>query len=151
MSGEHPTRPPGGSGPRTDLAPRARRRPRARHDLAEAARTACYDTGFSLTASAAATTARVHLEAGRPEQAARRSSGACWTVRSTVRSTPPAPRRLADGVCSPCTERWRPRGQDVVEVYRHLGARWDDTRCRRLPRGHAIVTAHASRGDICLR
>ncbi|MFJ7955871.1 LuxR C-terminal-related transcriptional regulator [Streptomyces sp. NPDC096319] len=42
--------------------------PRARHDLAEAARTACYDTGFILTSSAAAT-ARVHLEAGRPGQA----------------------------------------------------------------------------------
>ncbi|MEU6979008.1 AAA family ATPase [Streptomyces sp. NPDC046371] len=42
--------------------------PRARHDLAEAARTTCYDTGFVLTSSAAAT-ARVHLEAGRPGQA----------------------------------------------------------------------------------
>ncbi|MFG3039909.1 LuxR C-terminal-related transcriptional regulator [Streptomyces sp. NPDC048330] len=42
--------------------------PRARHDLAEAARTTCYDTGFILTSSAAAT-ARVHLEAGRPGQA----------------------------------------------------------------------------------
>ncbi|MFE9742676.1 ATP-binding protein [Streptomyces sp. NPDC006477] len=42
--------------------------PRARHDLAEAARTTRYDTGFILTASAAAT-ARVHLEAGRPGQA----------------------------------------------------------------------------------
>ncbi|WP_435190288.1 LuxR C-terminal-related transcriptional regulator [Streptomyces sp. bgisy126] len=42
--------------------------PRARHDLAEAARTTRYDTGLILTASAAAT-ARVHLEAGRPGQA----------------------------------------------------------------------------------
>lgn len=42
--------------------------PRARQDLAEAARTSCYDTGFILTASAAAT-ARVHLEALRPVQA----------------------------------------------------------------------------------
>ncbi|WP_307826942.1 helix-turn-helix transcriptional regulator [Streptomyces pactum] len=41
---------------------------RARRDLAEAARTTCYDTGFILTASAAAL-ARVHLEAGRPGQA----------------------------------------------------------------------------------
>ncbi|MFE8936161.1 LuxR C-terminal-related transcriptional regulator [Streptomyces sp. NPDC007872] len=42
--------------------------PRARHDLAEAARTTRYDTGLILTASAAAT-ARVHLEAGRPGRA----------------------------------------------------------------------------------
>ncbi|WP_411074069.1 LuxR C-terminal-related transcriptional regulator [Streptomyces sp. cmx-4-7] len=42
--------------------------PRARHDLAEAARTTHYDTGLILTASAAAT-ARVHLEAGRPGRA----------------------------------------------------------------------------------
>ncbi|MFJ3535365.1 ATP-binding protein [Streptomyces sp. NPDC090109] len=42
--------------------------PLARHDLAEAARTTRYDTGLILTASAA-TTARVHLEAGRPGRA----------------------------------------------------------------------------------
>ncbi|MFD4628509.1 LuxR C-terminal-related transcriptional regulator [Streptomyces sp. NPDC058284] len=42
--------------------------PRARRDLAEAARITRYDTGVILTASAAAT-ARVHLEAGRPGQA----------------------------------------------------------------------------------
>ncbi|MET9932857.1 MULTISPECIES: LuxR C-terminal-related transcriptional regulator [unclassified Streptomyces] len=42
--------------------------PRARHDLAEAARTTRYDTGLILTASAAAA-ARVHLEAGRPGRA----------------------------------------------------------------------------------
>ncbi|MFE9697319.1 LuxR C-terminal-related transcriptional regulator [Streptomyces sp. NPDC006270] len=42
--------------------------PRARRDLAEAAGTTCYDTGFVLTASAAAL-ARIHLEAGRPGQA----------------------------------------------------------------------------------
>ncbi|MFE6777453.1 ATP-binding protein [Streptomyces sp. NPDC057702] len=42
--------------------------PRARRDLAEAARVTCFDTGFILTASAAAL-ARVHLEAGRPGQA----------------------------------------------------------------------------------
>ncbi|MEU8958045.1 LuxR C-terminal-related transcriptional regulator [Streptomyces sp. NPDC048518] len=42
--------------------------PRARRDLAEAAGTTRYDTGVILTAAAAAT-ARVHLEAGRPGQA----------------------------------------------------------------------------------
>ncbi|MBB5936445.1 helix-turn-helix transcriptional regulator [Streptomyces zagrosensis] len=42
--------------------------PRARRDLEEAARTTCFDTGFVLTASAAAL-ARIHLEAGRPGQA----------------------------------------------------------------------------------
>lgn len=42
--------------------------PRARRDLARAARTTRYDTGVILTASAAAI-ARVHLEAGRPGQA----------------------------------------------------------------------------------
>ncbi|MEV4946989.1 LuxR C-terminal-related transcriptional regulator [Streptomyces sp. NPDC053755] len=40
----------------------------ARRDLAEAARTTRYDTGFILTASAAAL-ARLHLEAGRPGRA----------------------------------------------------------------------------------
>ncbi|MEV5443955.1 LuxR C-terminal-related transcriptional regulator [Streptomyces sp. NPDC052644] len=42
--------------------------PTARRDLAEAAQLTRYDTGFILTASAAAT-ARLHLEAGRPGQA----------------------------------------------------------------------------------
>ncbi|MFI7316835.1 LuxR C-terminal-related transcriptional regulator [Streptomyces venezuelae] len=42
--------------------------PQARRDLARAARTTRYDTGVILTAAAAAT-ARVHLEAGRPGQA----------------------------------------------------------------------------------
>ncbi|MFI2029855.1 ATP-binding protein [Streptomyces buecherae] len=42
--------------------------PHARRDLADAARITCFDTGFILTASAAAL-ARVHLEAGRPGQA----------------------------------------------------------------------------------
>lgn len=42
--------------------------PRARRDLAEAARITRYDTGVILTASGAAT-ARIHLEAGRPGQA----------------------------------------------------------------------------------
>ncbi|MFH8369563.1 AAA family ATPase [Streptomyces sp. NPDC018031] len=42
--------------------------PRARRDLAEAAGVTRFDTGFILTASAAAL-ARIHLEAGRPGQA----------------------------------------------------------------------------------
>ncbi|MFF3641488.1 LuxR C-terminal-related transcriptional regulator [Streptomyces sp. NPDC002564] len=50
--------------------------PRARRDLAEAARVTRYDTGVILTASAAAT-ARVHLEAGRPGQA-------CEAVEETL-------------------------------------------------------------------
>ncbi|WP_244177906.1 LuxR family transcriptional regulator, partial [Streptomyces atriruber] len=50
--------------------------PQARRDLAEAARTTRYDTGVILTAAAAAT-ARVHLEAGRPGQA-------CEAVEETL-------------------------------------------------------------------
>ncbi|MER5740704.1 LuxR C-terminal-related transcriptional regulator [Streptomyces sp. NPDC002262] len=197
--------------------------PRARHDLAEAARTACYDTGFVLTSSAAAT-ARVHLEAGRPEQACEvvedvlgrieRTRGWVWAsevlpvaveaLRGSGR-TARARRLVADfaagsadadapaaraalAVCrallaeaagrpddavallTDAEERWRlldrpldaaraveargrclldlhgeaaARGvQDVVEVYRHLGARWDVARCQRLLRRHAIVTTH---------
>ncbi|MCF2434744.1 hypothetical protein LV779_08390 [Streptomyces thinghirensis] len=49
--------------------------PRARRDLAEAARTTRYDTGVIITASAAAI-ARVHLEAGRPGQACDAVEGA---------------------------------------------------------------------------
>ncbi|MFB7339086.1 LuxR C-terminal-related transcriptional regulator [Streptomyces hydrogenans] len=197
--------------------------PRARHDLAEAARTACYDTGFILTSSAAAT-ARVHLEAGRHEQACEvvddvlrrleRTGGWVWasevlpvavealrgsgrTARarrlvadfaagSTDADAPAA--RAALTVCgallaeaagrpdeavallTDAEERWRlldrpldaaraaeARGrclldlhgeaaaqgiQDVAEVYRHLGARWDVARCQRLLRRHAIITTH---------
>ncbi|MER8034853.1 ATP-binding protein [Streptomyces hydrogenans] len=197
--------------------------PRARHDLAEAARTACYDTGFILTSSAAAT-ARVHLEAGRHEQACEvvadvlrrieRTRGWVWAsevlpvaveaLRGSGRTTrarrlvadftagsadadAPAARAaltvcgalLAEAAGRPdeavalltdAEERWRlldrpldaaraaeARGrclldlrgeaaaqgiQDVVEVYRHLGARWDVARCQRLLRRHAIITTH---------
>ncbi|MFF0561749.1 ATP-binding protein [Streptomyces sp. NPDC004266] len=197
--------------------------PRARHDLAQAARTACYDTGFILTSSAAAT-ARVHLEAGRPGQACEavedvlrrieRTRGWMWgsevlpvavealhgdgrTARArrlvadfaagSADADAPAARAaltvcralLAEAAGRPddavalltdAEERWhlldRPldaaraaeaRGrclldlhgeaaaqgvQDVVEVYRHLGARWDVARCQRLLRRHAIVTTH---------
>ncbi|NDZ86214.1 LuxR family transcriptional regulator, partial [Streptomyces sp. SID10115] len=50
--------------------------PQARRDLARAARITRYDTGVILTAAAAAT-ARVHLEAGRPGQA-------CEAVEETL-------------------------------------------------------------------
>ncbi|MFB7275580.1 LuxR C-terminal-related transcriptional regulator [Streptomyces hydrogenans] len=197
--------------------------PRARHDLAEAARTACYDTGFILTSSAAAT-ARVHLEAGRHEQACEvvddvlrrleRTGGWVWAsevlpvaveaLHGSGRTTrahrlvadfaagiadADAPAALAAlTVCgallaeaagrpdeavallTDAEERWRlldrpldaaraaeARGrclldlhgeaaaqgiQDVVEVYRHLRARWDVARCQRLLRRHAIITTH---------
>ncbi|MFJ2056131.1 ATP-binding protein [Streptomyces sp. NPDC087908] len=197
--------------------------PRARHDLARAARTTCYDTGFILTASAAAT-ARIHLEAGRPEQACEavedvlrrieRTRGWVWagevlpvavealhgsgrTARarqlvddfaagSATVDAPAARAALAVcgallaeaadrpdeavGLLADAEARWsrlgRPldaaraaeaRGrcllglygeaaardvQEVVEVYRRLGARWDVARCQRLLRRHAIVTTH---------
>ncbi|MFB6837618.1 LuxR C-terminal-related transcriptional regulator [Streptomyces sp. NPDC056361] len=197
--------------------------PRARHDLAEAARTTCYDTGFILTSSAAAT-ARVHLEAGRPGQACEavedvlrrieRTQGWVWasevlpvTVEALHGSgrTARARRLVADfaagsangdapaahaaltvcrallaeaadrpdeavGLLTDAEAQWRlldrpldaaraaeargrclldlhgvaaARGiQDVVEVYRQLGARWDVARCQRLLRRHAIVTTH---------
>ncbi|MFF9145000.1 ATP-binding protein [Streptomyces sp. NPDC014861] len=197
--------------------------PRARHDLAEAARTARYDTGFILTSSAAAT-ARVHLEAGRPGQACEavedvlrrieRTRGWVWGsevlpvavealhgdgraararrlvadfAAGSADADAPAARAaltvcralLAEAAGRPedavalltdAEERWRlldrpldaaraaeARGrclldlhgeaaaqgvQDVVEVYRHLGARWDVARCQRLLRRHAIVTTH---------
>ncbi|GAA3506879.1 ATP-binding protein [Streptomyces showdoensis] len=197
--------------------------PRARHDLAEAARTICYDTGFVLTSSAAAT-ARLHLEAGRPGQACEavedvlrrlaRTEGWVWAsevlpvaVEALHRHgrTARARRLVADfatgsanadapaataalTVCrallaeavdrsgeavrllTDAEAQWRSLGrpldaaraaeargrcllrlhgeaaardvQDVVEVYRELGARWDVARCRRLLRRHAIVTTH---------
>ncbi|WP_323185951.1 AAA family ATPase [Streptomyces sp. NBC_00233] len=197
--------------------------PRARHDLAEAARTTCYDTGFILTSSAAAG-ARIHLEAGRPGQACEavedvlrrieHTQGWVWAgevlpvaVEALHGSgrTARARRLVADfaagsangdapaaqaalAVCrallaeaadrpdeavdllADAETRWRlldrpldaaraaeARGrcllglrgeaaardvQDVVEVYRQLGARWDVARCRRLLRRHAIVTTH---------
>ncbi|WP_435972150.1 LuxR C-terminal-related transcriptional regulator [Streptomyces sp. Qhu_M48] len=202
--------------------------PRARHDLAEAARTTRYDTGFILTASAAAT-ARVHLEAGRPGQACdavepvlrrlERTGGWVWAgevlpvavealhgsgqtsrarrlvddfAAGTEDRDAPAPRialtmceallaQAADrpdeaaGLLTDAETRWRQLGrpldaaraaeargrcllglhgdsaaggiQDVVEVYRRLGARWDVARCQRLLRRHAIVTTHR-RGRI---
>ncbi|MER7600007.1 ATP-binding protein [Streptomyces hydrogenans] len=197
--------------------------PRARHDLAQAARTACYDTGFILTSSAAAT-ARVHLEAGRPGQACEAVEGVLGRIERTrgwvwasellpvavealhgSGHTARARRLVADfaagsadadapaaraaltacrallaeaagrthdalALLTATEEQWRlldrpldaaraaeARGrclldlhgeaaaqgvQDVVEVYRHLGARWDVARCQRLLRRHAIVTTH---------
>ncbi|MDG9701566.1 LuxR family transcriptional regulator [Streptomyces sp. DH37] len=197
--------------------------PRARRDLAEAARTTCYDTGFILTASAAAT-ARIHLEAGRPGQACEameetlhrleRTGGWVWAgeaVPTAVESlhgsgqTARAHRLVADfaagtadrdapaaraaltvcrallaeaggrpdeavGLLADAEARWRRLGrpfdaaraaeargrclldlrgeaaaggvQEVVEVYRQLGARWDVARCQRLLRRHDIVTTH---------
>ncbi|MGK9463124.1 LuxR C-terminal-related transcriptional regulator [Streptomyces sp. G6] len=56
--------------------------PRARRDLTEAARTARYDTGVIITASAAAL-ARVHLEAGRPGQACDAVEGALRHLERT--------------------------------------------------------------------
>ncbi|WP_345638567.1 ATP-binding protein [Streptomyces thinghirensis] len=56
--------------------------PRARRDLAEAARTTRYDTGVIITASAAAI-ARVHLEAGRPGQACDAVEGALRHLERT--------------------------------------------------------------------
>ncbi|MFB7088544.1 LuxR C-terminal-related transcriptional regulator [Streptomyces sp. NPDC056296] len=56
--------------------------PRARRDLAEAARTTRYDTGVIVTASAAAI-ARVHLEAGRPGQACDAVEGALRHLERT--------------------------------------------------------------------
>ncbi|MGC5343048.1 LuxR C-terminal-related transcriptional regulator [Streptomyces sp. DT171] len=197
--------------------------PRARHDLAEAARTTRYDTGLILTASAAAT-ARIHLEAGRPGQACdaveevlhrlERTGGWMWaaevapvavealhgsgqTTRAhrlvadlaagiTDRDAPAA--RTALTVCrallaeaedrpdeavallADAEAGWRRLGrpfdaaraaeargrclldqcgesaaagvQEVNEVYRELGARWDVARCQRLLRRHDIVTTH---------
>ncbi|MFD2009662.1 ATP-binding protein [Streptomyces narbonensis] len=196
---------------------------RARRDLAEASRTTCYDTGFILTSSAAAT-ARVHLEAGRPGQACEavedvlrrigRTRGWVWasevlpvavealhgsgrTARArrlvadfaagSVNGDAPAAQaaltvcrallaQAADrpdeavGLLTDAEAQWRLLGrpldaaraaeargrclldlhgeagsrdvQDVVEVYRQLGARWDVARCRRLLRRHNIVTTH---------
>ncbi|MFE1029586.1 LuxR C-terminal-related transcriptional regulator [Streptomyces sp. NPDC058818] len=56
--------------------------PRARRDLAEAARTIRYDTGVIITASAA-DIARVHLEAGRPGQACDAVEGALRHLERT--------------------------------------------------------------------
>ncbi|MEV6263608.1 LuxR C-terminal-related transcriptional regulator [Streptomyces sp. NPDC051784] len=197
--------------------------PRARRDLAEAARVTCYDTGVILTASAAAL-ARVHLEAGRPGQALdaleetlgrlARTGGWVWAgeavptaVEALHRSGQTARARhlvadFADGItaCDAPAARaaltsasallaraegrteeagallteaataWRLLGrpfdaaradearghclldlgaegavsvvQEVTEVYRELGARWDVARCGRLLRRHDIVTTH---------
>lgn len=197
--------------------------PRARSDLAEAARITRYDTGVILTASAAAL-ARVHLEAGRPGQACDamegtlhqlgRTGGWMWAgeVAPTAvealhgsGQTARAQRLVADfaagtadcdapaahtaltvcrallaeaedrpdeavGLLADAEARWirlgRPfdaarvaeaRGrclltlhgeaaaggiQEVAEVYRELGARWDVARCQRLLRRHDIITTH---------
>ncbi|AEN13804.1 MULTISPECIES: LuxR family transcriptional regulator [unclassified Streptomyces] len=197
--------------------------PRARRDLAEAARVTCYDTGVILTASAAAT-ARIHLEAGRPGQACEaveetlrqleRTGGWVWagevlpTAVEALRGsgrTARAHRLVADfaagtadrdapaaraaltvcrallaeaedrpedavGLLDEAEARWRRLGrpfdaaraaeargrcllglrgeaaaggvQEVIEVYRELGARWDVARCQRLLRRHDIVTTH---------
>lgn len=197
--------------------------PRARRDLAEAARVTCYDTGVILTASAAAL-ARVHLEAGRPGQACdaleetlgrlARTGGWVWAGEvvptavealhhsgQTARARhlvadfadgiaacdAPAARAAltsasallaraegrteeADALLAEAATAWRLLGrpfdaaradetrghcllelgaegavsavQEVTEVYRELGARWDVARCGRLLRRHDIVTTH---------
>ncbi|MEI7033320.1 LuxR C-terminal-related transcriptional regulator [Streptomyces pratensis] len=197
--------------------------PRARRDLAEAAGTTCYDTGFVLTASAAAL-ARIHLEAGRPGQACdaveealrrlERTGGWVWAAEvlpiavealhgngqtgrahrlvadcaagAADRDAPAARTALtvgrallaeaegrrgeAAGLLADAEDRWRRLGrpfdaaraaeasgrclldageeaavadvQEVVEVYRRLGARWDVARCQRLLRRHDVVTTH---------
>jgi hypothetical protein len=73
------------------------------------------------------------------------------SVLAAVREAgvPPRVRREWARRCAPLTEDARriveaAAGgvQEVIEVYRHLGARWDVARCQRLLRRHDIVTTH---------